>query len=215
MPQPGFGVFSEAANFSRLKAVDMETGKLKWKVGDRTQNCAGGQAGPAFGGPVAGRPRRAGRTGAGRSRSGRTVKETTETLLSDCFFLGPPMPLAGKLYVVIEKDGDLRLVCLDPAKLEPSTRQPTPVPTLVWSQVLGQPNGKLPQDSFRRFQAIHLAYADGILVVPTNAGAVLGHRPVQPQPDLGGELQEQQDCPRAGYERGWEASAAAASCSRA
>ena len=36
--KPGFGVFNDAANFSRLKAVDMETGKLKWKVGDRTQN---------------------------------------------------------------------------------------------------------------------------------------------------------------------------------
>ena len=103
------------------------------------------------------------------------VKETTETLLADCFFLGPPLPLAGKLYVVIEKDGDLRLVCLDPSRLEQSTRTPTQqVPTLVWSQVLGQPNGRLPQDSFRRFQAIHLAYADGVLVVPTNAGAVLG-----------------------------------------
>src|SRR5262249_35776551 len=68
----------------------------------------------------------------------------------------------------------LRLVCLDPSKLEPSSRQPTPVPTLVWSQVLGQPNGKLPQDSFRRFQCVNLGYSDGILVVPTNAGAVLG-----------------------------------------
>lgn len=178
MPQPGFGVFTEAANFSRLKAVDMETGKLKWKVGDRTQTgpVAGGPGtgfGPG-GGPVAIDPATGQPVPPKTQPAKPAVKETTETLLSDCFFLGPPLPLAGKLYVVIEKDGDLRLVCLDPAKLEPSSRQPTPVPTLVWSQVLGQPNGKLPQDSFRRYQAIHLGYSDGILVVPTNAGAVLG-----------------------------------------
>ena len=170
-----FGVFNEAANYSRLKAVNMETGKLMWKVGDRTQTGNPAFSGPGgFGGPVAIDPA----TGQPKPPPAEAVKplvkETTETLLADCFFLGPPLPLAGKLYVVIEKDGDLRLVCLDPSKLEPSTRQPTPIPTLVWSQVLGQPNGKLPMDSFRRYQAIHLAYADGILVVPTNAGAVLG-----------------------------------------
>ena len=31
------------------------------------------------------------------------MKETTVTLLSDCFFLGLALPLAGKLCVVIEK----------------------------------------------------------------------------------------------------------------
>src|SRR5690348_12784834 len=61
--------------------------------------------------------------------------------------------------------------------MEKTTRDPqhpVDIPSLVWSQVLGQPNGRLPQDSFRRFQGIQLAYADGVLVVPTNAGAVLG-----------------------------------------
>lgn len=171
--QPGFGVFNEAANFSRLKAVDMESGKLKWKVGDRVStavtsnpNFPGGLVKPGVGGPAVPEP---------VAPVGPAIKETTENLLADCFFMGPPLPLAGKLYVVIEKDGDLRLVCLDPSKMEKSTRNPTQdVPTLVWSQVLGQPTGKLPQDSFRRFQAIHLGYSDGILVVPTNAGAVLG-----------------------------------------
>lgn len=172
--QPGFGVFNEAANYSRLKAVDMESGKLKWKVGDRVNttvtanpNFPGGFVKPGLpGGPAVPEP---------VVPVAPAIKETTESLLADCFFMGPPLPLAGKLYVVVEKDGDLRLVCLDPGKMERSTRNPTQdVPTLVWSQVLGQPTGKLPQDSFRRFQAIHLGYSDGVLVVPTNAGAVLG-----------------------------------------
>ena len=175
--QPGFGVFTEAANFSKLKAIELETGKLKWKVGERTQEHrtrprrpASPAAGPVTIDPLTGRPK-----APPVAPVNPAVKETTETLLSDCFFLGPPLPLAGKLYVVIEKDGDLRLVCLDPNRMEQSVRTPTQsVPTLVWSQVLGQPNGRLPQDSFRRFQGIQLGYADGILVVPTNAGAVLG-----------------------------------------
>ncbi|WP_020470292.1 outer membrane protein assembly factor BamB family protein [Zavarzinella formosa] len=146
-----FGVFQDPVFFSKLKAVNMETGKVVWKIGERTPN-AGNT-------PAAGNA---------------PLKETTETLLADCLFLGPPLPLGGKLYVVVEKDGDLRLVCLDPTKLEPSSRQPTPVPSLVWSQALGQPNGRLPNDSLRRHQGVHLAYADGMLVVPTNAGAVLG-----------------------------------------
>lgn len=173
-----FGLFNDAAAFSRLKAVNLETGKLVWKVGERTQSGPpGGMVGGRFPGapvpidPATGQPVQP------KEEVKPVVKETTETLLADCFFLGPPLPLAGKLYVPIEKDGDLRLVCLDPNKLEKLTRDPQhpqEVPSLVWSQVLGQPNGRLPQDSFRRFQAIHLAYADGILVVPTNAGAVLG-----------------------------------------
>jgi outer membrane protein assembly factor BamB/tetratricopeptide (TPR) repeat protein len=173
-----FGVFNDPANYSRLKAINIETGKLMWKVGEKTLDNNRNLGGPGgFGGPVPVAIDPA--TGQPKPPPAEVVKpavkETTETLLSDCFFLGPPLPLAGKLYVVIEKDGDLRLACLDPSKMEKSVRTPTQeVPTLVWSQVLGQPNGKLPADSFRRYQAIHMAYSDGILVVPTNAGAVLG-----------------------------------------
>lgn len=147
-----FGIFQEPVYFNKLQAVDLETGKRIWKLGERTPN--------------------AGNTGA--QPPAAPVKETAETLLADCLFLGPPLPLGGKLYVVIEKDGDLRLVCLDTTKLERSSRSQTNIPTLVWSQIIGQPNGRLPNDSLRRFQAIHLAYADGMMVVPTNSGAVLG-----------------------------------------
>jgi outer membrane protein assembly factor BamB/tetratricopeptide (TPR) repeat protein len=179
---PSFGVFSEAANFSRLKAVNLETGKLIWKVGERTGAATPAvMRGPGFpGGPAV--PVAPGSGGpAAPAAPAETVKHTAETLLSDCFFLGPPLPLAGKLYVVVEKyggadkDDGLLLVCLDPARLEQSARVPhQQSPGLVWYQKLGEPNGRLPQDSFRRIQCIHLAYADGILVVPTNAGAVLG-----------------------------------------
>jgi outer membrane protein assembly factor BamB len=83
--------------------------------------------------------------------------------LKDTYFLGPPLPLSGKLYVLTEKNGELRLVCLDAAKGEP-----------VWTQTLATARNKLLNDVSRRVQAVHLAYGEGILVCPTNAGAVLG-----------------------------------------
>lgn len=88
--------------------------------------------------------------------------------LQDCFFLGAPLPLAGKLYLLVEHNGELRLVCLDPPKTELAT------PAILWMQTLATTQVKLAQDPGRRIQAANLAYGDGILVCPTNAGAVLG-----------------------------------------
>ncbi len=84
--------------------------------------------------------------------------------LSDCFFLGPPLPLGGKLYVLTEKQEELRLVCLDPQANG----------KVVYQQILGTTKEKLEGDVNRRSHAAHLAYGEGILVVPTNAGMVFG-----------------------------------------
>ena len=82
-------------------------------------------------------------------------------------FLGAPLPVGGNLYALNEKNGGtLRLVCLDPAT----------------GNVLGpfQELGKVSKDHrfthdiSRRSMAVHLAYGEGILVVPTNAGHVFG-----------------------------------------
>jgi outer membrane protein assembly factor BamB len=85
------------------------------------------------------------------------------TELRESFFLGPPLPLAGKLYVLTEKNAELRLVCLDAAKGEP-----------VWTQSLATVRDRLTTDVTRRLHAVNLAYAEGVLVCPTNAGAILG-----------------------------------------
>jgi outer membrane protein assembly factor BamB/tetratricopeptide (TPR) repeat protein len=84
--------------------------------------------------------------------------------LADCYFLGPPLPLAGKLYVLIEKQQELRLVCLDPDNRG----------AIVSTQTLGTSQDKMQNDVLRRTTAAHLAYGEGILVCPTNAGAVFG-----------------------------------------
>lgn len=79
-------------------------------------------------------------------------------------FLGAPLPLAGKLFVLAEKDQELRLLRLDPA-----------TGTLLAKPLkLGDLAEKITVDFKRRYQAAHLAYADGVLVCPTNSGAVFG-----------------------------------------
>ncbi|MBL8795070.1 MAG: PQQ-binding-like beta-propeller repeat protein, partial [Planctomycetia bacterium] len=95
-----------------------------------------------------------------------------ESELAGSFFLGPPLPLGGKLYLLNEKNSELRLVCIEP-KDQPGDAIP-PAPTIVWTQTLANAKDKIQLDFNRRINAAHLAYADGILVCPTNAGAILG-----------------------------------------
>ncbi len=83
--------------------------------------------------------------------------------LGDTHFLGPPLPVSGKLFVLTEKQQELRLVTLDP-----NTGKVQGMQTLVTTR------DKLEQDVGRRTQAAHLSYGEGILVCPTNAGALLG-----------------------------------------
>jgi outer membrane protein assembly factor BamB len=78
-------------------------------------------------------------------------------------FLGPPLPLGGVLYAVNEKNQEIRLVCLDSSTGD-----------LLWAQTLATANDQLLTRPLRRVSAAPLAYSDGTLVCPTNAGAVLG-----------------------------------------
>ncbi|MBY0521794.1 MAG: PQQ-binding-like beta-propeller repeat protein [Gemmataceae bacterium] len=90
--------------------------------------------------------------------------------LKDSFFLGAPLCMGGKIYLLNEKDNGLRLVCLEP---KDSNENPIP-PTIVWTQTLATTTDKIQFDFNRRIHAANIAYGDGILVCPTNAGAVLG-----------------------------------------
>src|SRR5262249_1448984 len=83
--------------------------------------------------------------------------------LHDSFFLGPQLPMAGKLYCLTEKNQELRLI-----SLEPQTGK------LLQVQELATTKDKMQIDVARRVQAAHLAYGEGMLVCPTNAGAILG-----------------------------------------
>lgn len=82
--------------------------------------------------------------------------------LRDSFFLGPPLPLDGRLYALVEGEEELSLVCLGAARGE-----------VRWMQKLAVPQTKLLLDGARRTYAAPLAHAEGVLVCPTNAGAVV------------------------------------------
>ncbi|HEY7156882.1 MAG TPA: PQQ-binding-like beta-propeller repeat protein [Gemmataceae bacterium] len=124
---PDFGPeLTDAADSSRLLALDAALGKLLWKIGGR----------------------------GGTSRAGG---------LSNRYFLGPPLPLDGRLYALTEKDHELALVCLAAAD-----------GALVWKQALAYAPTRLLLDPGRRVQAARPAYGEGILVCPTNGGMVVG-----------------------------------------
>jgi tetratricopeptide (TPR) repeat protein len=92
--------------------------------------------------------------------------------LLDHYFLGPPLPLAGKLYLLADKQQEIRLICLDPSALAKDNRNIAGA--IVSIQTLGMTQEKMQNDPLRRTWAAHLAYGEGILVCPTNAGAVFG-----------------------------------------
>jgi PQQ-like domain len=102
----------------------------------------------------------------------------------DSHFLSVPISVDGKLYVLNEKildmnkdnpfggESELRLICIDPSKINAEDKPAILAPPLVLGKV-AEP-GRMVQDLSRRVNTAALAYADGILVCPTNAGEVFG-----------------------------------------
>jgi outer membrane protein assembly factor BamB len=112
----------DAVYHSRLRAIDLASGRLVWEAG-------------------------------GRGEKG---------LVDDAYFLGPPVPVAGLLYAVIEKKREVRLVCLHPNSGQ-----------ALWSQLLAETRDQILLEPGRRGLAAQPALGDGILVCPTNTGALV------------------------------------------
>lgn len=87
--------------------------------------------------------------------------------LADTFFFGPPLPIGNELFVVGESRSELRLICLDAGSGH-----------VRWSQVLALSERRIDVDLFRRSLACHLAYADGILICPTNLYRIVAIDPL-------------------------------------
>jgi outer membrane protein assembly factor BamB len=122
-----------------------------------------------------------------------------DVLFKDSHFLSLPISVGGKLYVLNERlidpnqpnpqnpfgggmvnlisgESELRLICIDPTKLELTNTSPKPAIRKEDIQVLGNvvQSNRMVQDIGRRVNAVQLAYDEGILVCPTNAGEVFG-----------------------------------------
>ena len=86
-----------------------------------------------------------------------------EPQLAGAFFLGAPLPLLGELYVIAEINGEIRLVVLDA-----DTGQ------LQWAQQLAHVESMtINVDRTRRLSGVSPSYANGLLVCPTSAGAIV------------------------------------------
>lgn len=83
--------------------------------------------------------------------------------LAGATFLGAPLPAGDQLYALAEFPGEIRLLCLDAR-----------TGSLEWKQPLANiENGSVGSDPLRRLAGASPSLADGILVCPTSAGAVV------------------------------------------
>jgi outer membrane protein assembly factor BamB len=83
--------------------------------------------------------------------------------LANSFFLGPPLPVDGLLYVIVETGGDIELVCLQPE-----------TGGLVWRQhLVSVESGGVGSDGIRRVSGAMPSEQEGILICPTGAGSVV------------------------------------------
>jgi hypothetical protein len=102
-PQQLFGNLSEAASHNRLQAYDLHAGKLRWDISADDKP---------------------------EEKDGQEAKPASG--FRESYFLGPPLPLDGKLCVLIQRDQELRLVCLEPE-----------TGAVSWSQALATTQHKL------------------------------------------------------------------------
>lgn len=93
--------------------------------------------------------------------------------MAGTYFLGVPLPLGKRLYVLAEVQGEIRLLAL--AHREEgdgdNRRQRAEV---LWSQPLVGANVRITQDAWRRTSGASISYADGVMVCHTAAGYCIG-----------------------------------------
>ncbi|HWB13086.1 MAG TPA: PQQ-binding-like beta-propeller repeat protein [Pirellulales bacterium] len=85
-----------------------------------------------------------------------------EPALAGSFFLGPPLPVGGSLYVLAETKGEIRLFVLNPR-----------TGAVEWSQQLVVIEPNVLEDHLRHLSGATPSFSDGILVCPTSAGAIV------------------------------------------
>lgn len=85
-----------------------------------------------------------------------------EPRLEEAFFLGPPLPLDGSIYTIVELAGEIRLVVLGSDG------------RIQWTQQLAVPASSDAYNTDRRRTGLSPSAAENILVCPTGVGAVVG-----------------------------------------
>ena len=130
---------SWARSYNQLAAHDIRTGKLVWQIGGPPDPAAGDTE-----------------TAAGDASLDGGILPAAGS-----FFLGAPLCHSGRLYLLDEFDGEIRLVVIEAESGE-----------VLWTKPLAVVENAISQDAFRRYTAVSPVYADGILICPTGNGAV-------------------------------------------
>lgn len=78
------------------------------------------------------------------------------------FFLGPPLPLGQELYAIAEANSEFQLVGMNRR-----------TGRVVWSQVLAASDAVGQPDLTRRTSGLSPSYSSGVLVCPTDSGAIV------------------------------------------
>lgn len=87
----------------------------------------------------------------------RVDGKSSSEIADGVYFLGPPLAVEGELYVLGEARSEIRLFAIDAEE-----------GCILWQEVLALCARGIETDLFRRTQACRLAYADGVLICPTN-----------------------------------------------
>jgi outer membrane protein assembly factor BamB len=90
---------------------------------------------------------------------GAQLSDAFELPLAGQFFLGTPVVDGGELFVVGEKENDIRLFALDARTGD-----------LKWSQLLAHSTAKIEADVVRQWCTSQVAVAEGVLICPTTVG---------------------------------------------
>lgn len=91
----------------------------------------------------------------------------TDVTLSGAFFLGAPLPLDGQLYCLVEEQGQVQLVVLEPQKSGPA---------VAWSQALYNPAANLSNPAIgvdRRLAGLTPSALGDVVVCPTGETTVV------------------------------------------
>ncbi len=97
----------------------------------------------------------------------------TNRPLAGSFFLGPPLPLSGRLYALTETNKQIAVHAIEQQKGTTPQGKPSVTPHPLWSQPLCSVELGVESDPNRRMAGLTPAHSDGVLVCPTAAGAVV------------------------------------------
>lgn len=85
-----------------------------------------------------------------------------EPKLASALFMGPPLPLGGKLYAICHQQGEVRLVVLD-----------SQTGKLIWSQQLASLDERARNRKYYRLAGATPSFSDGVLACPTGVGSIV------------------------------------------